>query len=57
MDQVAKQERPDPLYAEEIALREEASRALGRLLAHMAKHNMLWRVGGVAKAIEALHNH
>lgn len=56
MGQTADRMPVDPNFEEGGKLREEASRALTRLLVHEAQHSS-WRVESVAKALSALRSY
>lgn len=47
----------DPVWRESRQLREEAERALKRLLVHEATVGHGWRLSSVADAIKALHQY
>ena len=56
-DQGAKEAFPDPHYQEGISLREEAVRALRRLVTHEATVGQQYRLSSAVKALEALRGY
>jgi hypothetical protein len=49
--------KEDPTWKEGRQLRDEAERALKRLLIHEATVGHSWNIGDVARAIDALRGH